>query len=121
MLLVDDSAEVLETLQTLLEMEDARVIAFSEPVKALKAAQTGQYDLVISDVGMPVMSDHELMRALRELPQIQAVPAIALTGYGAESDIEESRKSGFDRHLSKPVSYELLIETIEELRSALLK
>ena len=120
-LLVDDSAEVLETLQMLLEMEDARVIAFSEPVKALKAAQTGQYDLVISDVGMPVMSGHELMRALRELPQIQAVPAIALTGYGAESDIEESRKSGFDRHLSKPVSYELLIETIEELRSALLK
>ncbi|ANJ55539.1 chemotaxis protein [Pseudomonas silesiensis] len=118
-LLVDDSAEVLETLKMLLEMEDARVVAFSEPVEALKAAQTGRYDLVISDVGMPVMSGHELMRALRELPHIKQVPAIALTGYGADSDIEESRKSGFDRHLSKPVSYEALIETIEELRRAL--
>jgi two-component system CheB/CheR fusion protein len=117
-LLVDDSSQVLETLKMLLEMEDAQVVAFSEPLKALKAAQTGRYDLVISDVGMPVMSGHELMRALRELPQLQQVPAIALTGYGAESDIEEARKSGFDRHLSKPVSYEALIETIEALRRA---
>jgi two-component system CheB/CheR fusion protein len=120
-LLVDDSAEVLETLKMLLEMEDARVIAFSDPVKALETAQTGRYDLVISDVGMPVMSGHELMRALRELPHIKQVPAIALTGYGADSDVEESRKSGFDRHLSKPVSYEALIETIEELRRAQLR
>ncbi|MNG30232.1 hypothetical protein D3C84_1158130 [compost metagenome] len=59
------------------------------------------------------------MRALRELPHLKQVPAIALTGYGADSDVEKSRKSGFDRHLSKPVSYEALIETIEELRRAL--
>ena len=56
-----------------------------------ESGQTGRYDLVISDVGMPVMSGHELMRALRELPHIKQVPAIALTGYGADSDIEESR------------------------------
>lgn len=74
------------------------------------------YDVVVSDVGMPGMSGHDLMRALRELPHIKQVPAIALTGYGAESDIEKSRQSGFDRHLGKPVSYDVQIETIEELR-----
>ncbi|MEO6676172.1 MAG: CheR family methyltransferase [Pseudomonas sp.] len=115
-LLVDDSPEVLDTLKMLLEMEDARVIDFTEPHRALEAARDGQFDVVVSDVGMPGMSGHELMRALRELPHIKQVPAIALTGYGAESDIEKSRKSGFDRHLGKPVSYDALIETIEELR-----
>ena len=115
-LLVDDSRDVLDTLKMLLEMEDAHVIDFSEPRRALEAAQTGRYDVVVSDVGMPGMNGHELMRALRALPHIQQVPAIALTGYGAESDIEQSRKSGFDRHLGKPVSYDELIETIEELR-----
>ncbi|MFJ7793770.1 CheR family methyltransferase [Pseudomonas sp. NPDC096950] len=115
-LLVDDSRDVLDTLKILLEMEDARVIDFTEPRQALEAAQTGRYDVVVSDVGMPGMSGHDLMRALRELPHIKQVPAIALTGYGAESDIEKTRKSGFDRHLGKPVSYDALIETIEELR-----
>lgn len=117
-LLVDDSREVLETLKLLLEMEDAHVIDFYEPHRALEAAQTGQFDVVVSDVGMPGMSGHDLMRALRELPHIKQIPAIALTGYGAESDIEKSRNSGFDRHLGKPVSYDALIETIEELRQA---
>jgi two-component system CheB/CheR fusion protein len=117
-LLVDDSREVLETLKMLLEMEDAQVIDFSEPHRALEAARTGQFDVVVSDIGMPNMSGHDLMRALRELPHIRQIPVIALTGYGAESDIDKSRQSGFDRHLGKPVSYDVLIDTIEELRQA---
>jgi two-component system CheB/CheR fusion protein len=115
-LLVDDSAEVLETLKMLLEMEEAEVSAFVMPLEGLEAAKTGHYDVIISDVGMPLMNGHELMRELRKIPHIQGVPAIALTGYGAQSDIDEARKSGFDSHLGKPVSYDSLIETIEELR-----
>ncbi|WP_285433840.1 CheR family methyltransferase [Pseudomonas sp. fls2-241-R2A-110] len=116
-LLVDDSADVLETLKVLLEMEDAEVIAFDRPVEALDAAKSMHFDLIISDLGMPVMNGHELMSALRQLPLAKDVPAIALTGYGAHSDITKSRQSGFDQHVGKPVSYEELIETIEALRS----
>ncbi|MET0775217.1 MAG: CheR family methyltransferase [Pseudomonas mandelii] len=115
-LLVDDSADVLETLKVLLEMEDAQVIAFDRPVAALDAAKGTHFDLIISDLGMPVMNGHELMSALRQLPLLRDVPAIALTGYGAQSDIQKSRQSGFDQHIGKPVSYDELIETIEELR-----
>jgi two-component system CheB/CheR fusion protein len=116
-LLVDDSADVLETLKVLLEMEDAEVIAFDRPMAALDAAKSMHFDLIISDLGMPVMSGHELMAALRQLPLAKDVPAIALTGYGAHSDVTKSRQSGFDQHVGKPVSYEELIETIEALRS----
>ncbi|MDQ0126529.1 two-component system CheB/CheR fusion protein [Pseudomonas lini] len=115
-LLVDDSADVLETLKMLLEIEDAKVIAFDRPVAALDAAKNTRFDLIISDLGMPVMSGHELMSALRQLPLIKDVPAIALTGYGTHSDIQKSRQSGFDQHIGKPVSYDDLIETIEALR-----
>jgi two-component system CheB/CheR fusion protein len=115
-LLVDDSAEVLETLKMLLEMEDAEVIAFDRPVAALDAAKKTRFDLIISDLGMPVMNGHELMSALRQLPLVKDVPAIALTGYGTNSDIQKSRQSGFNQHIGKPVSYEDLIETIESLR-----
>jgi two-component system CheB/CheR fusion protein len=115
-LLVDDSADVLETLKMLLEMEDAEVIAFDRPVAALDAAKSTRFDLIISDLGMPVMNGHELMSALRQLPLVKDVPAIALTGYGTNSDIQKSRQSGFDQHIGKPVSYDDLIETIESLR-----
>ncbi|MCJ8206838.1 CheR family methyltransferase [Pseudomonas sp. RGM2987] len=115
-LLVDDSAEVLETLKLLLEMEDAEVIAFDQPLEALHAARKLSFDVVISDLGMPVMNGHELMQSLRELPHFEHVPAIALTGYGASADIHKSRQSGFNQHIGKPVSYDELIETIEQLR-----
>ncbi|CAH0278468.1 MULTISPECIES: CheR family methyltransferase [Pseudomonas] len=115
-LLVDDSAEVLETLKMLLEMEDAEVVAFDRPWDALDAATNSHFDLIISDLGMPVMNGHELMQALRQLPHIKDVPAIALTGYGAISDIKKARQSGFDQYIGKPVSYDDLIATIETLR-----
>jgi two-component system CheB/CheR fusion protein len=115
-LLVDDSADVLETLKMLLEMEDAEVLAFDRPAAALDAAKSTRFDLIISDLGMPVMNGHELMSALRQLPLVKDVPAIALTGYGAQSDIQKSRQSGFDQHIGKPVSYDELIDTIEALR-----
>jgi two-component system CheB/CheR fusion protein len=115
-LLVDDSAEVLETLKMLLEMEDAEVVAFDHPKDALAAAANSHFDLIISDLGMPVMNGHELMQALRQLPHVKDVPAIALTGYGAISDIKKARQSGFDQYIGKPVSYDDLIATIETLR-----
>ncbi|MBH2079913.1 MAG: response regulator, partial [Pseudomonadales bacterium] len=65
--MVDDSADVLETLKMLLEMEDAQVTAFDHPVTALDAAKSTRFD-IISDMDMPVMNGHELMSALRQLP-----------------------------------------------------
>ncbi len=56
------------------------------------------------------------MAALRKLPLGNNVPAIALTGYGTQSDMQKSREAGFDQHLGKPVAYDDLIETIEALR-----
>ncbi|WP_431034763.1 CheR family methyltransferase [Pseudomonas yamanorum] len=110
-LLVDDSPEVLETLKLLLEMELAQVQAFSSPEKALRAAEDSEYDLIISDIGMPEMNGHELMQALRQLPHCKTVPSIALTGYGAGQDVQRSIQSGFTTHLGKPVDMDVLLET----------
>jgi two-component system CheB/CheR fusion protein len=114
-LLVDDSAEVLETMKTLLEMEEAKVSAFSDPAKALEAANGERYDVIISDIGMPVMDGHQLMQALRQSPETRHTPSIALTGYGAQADIQKTEQSGFNRHLSKPVAYDDLIAAIEDI------
>lgn len=114
-LLVDDSIDVLETLKMLLEMEGALVSAFEDPLLALKAGECEGFDLIISDLGMPGMNGHELMRALRLLPASANTPSIALTGYGASVDVQKSQDAGFSRHLGKPVAYDQMIETILQI------
>ncbi|TFF41781.1 CheR family methyltransferase [Pseudomonas sp. RIT623] len=117
-LLVDDSVEILEVMQQLLEMESAEVEAHSDPHAALEAAVAGRYDVILSDIGMPGMDGHALIKALRALEHLRYIPAIALTGYGASADQYKSRQSGFDRHLNKPVGYDELIEAIEALNGS---
>lgn len=115
-LLVDDSPEVLEVMQLLLDTEEAEVTSFVSPFEALEAAKQQDFDLIISDIGMPQMDGYELMRALRALPGYAQVPAIALTGYGNVRDAERAREAGFDLHLGKPVSYDGLIEAVTRLK-----
>lgn len=114
-MLVDDSSEVLEVMTMLLETEEAEVFAFLSAEQALNAARDGRFDLVVSDIGMPSMDGHQFIGELRALTAFASLPAIALTGYGSNHDIEKALEAGFDKHLSKPVSYEGLICTIEAL------
>ncbi len=119
-LLVDDSPEVLDVMQQLLEMECAQVSAFADPRQALEVARDTKYDVILSDIGMPVMDGHALIKALRNMKHLQHTPAIALTGYGASADQHRSKQSGFDRHLNKPVGYDELVEAIESLHDSVL-
>ncbi|WAH55531.1 response regulator [Pseudomonas silvicola] len=68
-----------------------------------------------SDIGMPGMNGHELMQALRGLPAIAHTPSIALTGYGASTDLTRSGASGFTRHVGKPVNFDQFVEVIVEV------
>lgn len=68
-----------------------------------------QFDVIISDIGLPDGNGIPLIYAVREFCH---VPAIALTGYGNPEDIERSLSAGFNRHLTKPVSFETLRQTI---------
>jgi two-component system CheB/CheR fusion protein len=113
-LLVDDSRDVMEVLRMLLEMEDAHVEAFSDPLLALKAAKEGNYDVIISDIGMPVMDGHALIQAIRQIAHHKYTPAIALTGYATSSDQKKTRQSGFNYHVSKPVAHDDFIDIIDE-------
>ncbi|KQZ92843.1 CheR family methyltransferase [Pseudomonas sp. Root562] len=117
-MLVEDSQDVMEVLQMLLEMEDAHVEAFSDPLLALQAAKDGNYDVIISDIGMPVMNGHEFIQAIRQIAHLKHTPAIALTGYGTANDQKKARQSGFNYHVSKPVSHDDFIDIIGEACTA---
>jgi len=96
----------------LLELEDAQVLAFDHPSKALAVAQSHRFDVVISDIGLPGMDGHEFLAALRKLPGCAALPAIALTGYGAAEALHSQGGSRFDAALGKPIVLEDLTDQI---------
>src|SRR5688572_32811574 len=67
---------------------------------ALSIATQSDFDLVITDIGLPDGDGWELMRQLRERGPVRAV---AMSGYGWKEDLEKSRAAGFEAHLLKPL------------------
>ncbi len=110
-LLVEDDDFTSRAMSKLLARMGHRVKAAADVRSAMERVDdpTELFDLVISDVGLPDGSGHELMRSIRRL---RDVPGIALSGYGMEEDIRKSRDAGFAEHLTKPVTLEKLESVI---------
>ncbi|HEX5759651.1 MAG TPA: ATP-binding protein [Thermoanaerobaculia bacterium] len=117
-LLVEDHADTAEALAELLRGLGHRVTTAASVERALAAAATaarqgngGGIDLVVSDLGLPDGSGYDLMR---ELAARYGLRGIALSGYGMEEDVRQSREAGFERHLTKPVDLRSLEAAIRE-------
>jgi CheY-like chemotaxis protein len=78
---------------------------------ALNLAEREQFDVLISDIGLPDGSGTELMKSLQSH---RPLFGIALTGYGMEDDIQKSYDSGFNHHLVKPVDLNRLDQLIQQ-------
>jgi len=114
-LVVDDSADALEIFSELLRLEGAEVTSAGSGPLAIQCAERAEFDLVISDIGMPGMDGLMMIRELRKLPRAAMVRAIALTGYGRTQDVTQCLSSGYDAHLNKPVELNRLKEVIASL------
>ena len=69
-------------------------------------------DVALLDLGLPLLSGHEVARQLRSEDWGRAMRLIAVTGWGQEDDRARSREAGFDEHLTKPVDPNALIAAI---------
>jgi CheY-like chemotaxis protein len=105
LLLVEDHKPTAQVLSHLLERAGHQVIAVGNISGALAAAAANQFDLVVSDLGLPDGSGNDLMRNLRDAYGLRG---IALSGYGMDEDIARSHESGFVAHLIKPVDFRQL-------------
>jgi two-component system CheB/CheR fusion protein len=111
-LLVEDHDDTANIMSTVLRHQGHTVRRAASVAAALQAAQAEPFDLLISDIGLPDGSGLDLMRQIR---QRQPVRGIALSGFGMEDDVHRSRDAGFDEHLTKPVSLDVLETTIKRV------
>jgi PAS domain S-box-containing protein len=111
-LLVEDNEPTLAALTKLLRQMGHRVTAVTTVASATAAVRQSGFDLIISDLGLPDGSGLDVMREVRD---VYGGRAIALTGYGMESDIVASREAGFAEHLIKPVDHARLDAAIRAI------
>ena len=114
MLAVDDDADARDLVVFLLENCGASVTAVSNAADALAVLTESVPDLLLSDIGMPDTDGYLLLQQVRALPKEQGglVPAIALTAYAGEIDYQQALAAGFQRHLSKPLDPQKLVQAI---------
>jgi signal transduction histidine kinase len=112
-LVVDDNDDLAAGVADLLrELGNNTETAHDGP-SALRIATTFKPDVCLLDIGLPAMDGYELARRLRASAHLaDGARLIALTGYGQEADRERSRSAGFDAHLVKPVSIEMLTRAL---------
>lgn len=115
-LLVEDHAPTRFALERLLVRRGHQVISVACLVDAQAVAKRQHFDLLLSDIGLPDGSGHDLMRELRATA---AMPGIALTGYGTEEDIALAKGAGFLAHLTKPVRVPMLDQALALAVSAI--
>jgi signal transduction histidine kinase len=104
-LVVEDHEQTRVTLVQLLQRRGHTVADVANTAAAREIAATNDFDLVISDIGLPDSDGYELMVELRDA---YGLPGIAMSGYGTDEDLARSRKSGFFTHLIKPVEIHAL-------------
>lgn len=114
-LIVDDVSDVTEMLAVLLTHAGYDVSTASRAKDAIALARERQFDVVISDIGMPEMNGYQLAEALRAMPGYEAVPMVAVTGYSMFDDRGRSLTAGFTEHVTKPIDPRALLELIEQL------
>ena len=111
-LVVDDNVDSADSIAMLLQVSGHEVRVVYSGQDALDMAGKYQPDIVLLDIGLPVMDGYEVARRLRNHPELKEVKLIAVTGYGQESDRLQSQEAGFDYHLVKPVDAQKLQEVM---------
>ena len=112
LLLVDDHVDTCAGMKMMLERRGYDISVAHSADQAVEKARSQDFDLLISDIGLPDRDGYELMS---ELHKSKGVPGIALSGFGAEADVAKARDAGFSAHLTKPINFERLEEAIRRL------
>jgi two-component system CheB/CheR fusion protein len=112
-LVVDNEADARDALVSLLERYGANVRPAASVADAMLALESDMPDVLISDLAMPGEDGYELIRRVRLLPENAGgrLPSLAVTAYTTEEHRKKVQRTGFQKHLEKPVApYELVTE-----------
>lgn len=115
-LVVDDQPDARALICRLIEEREGGCALAESGAEALRMLGEQEFDILISDIGMPDFDGYDLIRKVRALPGgVKNIPAIALTAYARADDRQRALLAGYQMHLSKPVEPRELIAGVASL------
>lgn len=111
-LVIDDNKEAADITAELLGMYGYDAVAAYSGLPGLDKARTYQPDVILLDLGMPGMDGYQVAGALRALPDFDHVALVAFTAWGDPVTRQRVRDTGFDDHLVKPASLDMILKAI---------
>jgi CheY-like chemotaxis protein len=114
-LIAEDNPTNRELLRELLEIRGYRVVEACNGQEALAMVEQEPPDILLLDIGMPLLDGFAVVRKLREDPRFTSLPVVAVTAYAMQGDREKIMDSGFDGYLSKPVNSAALVQELGRL------
>jgi PAS domain S-box-containing protein len=116
-LAIDDDQDSRDFITFALELYGAEVYSVKSALEALQVLADSKPDILVSDIGMPLMDGYELLRQIRKWAPENGglIPAIALTAFAGEYDRQKAVDAGFQLHLAKPVEPDTLAGAISQL------
>jgi chemosensory pili system protein ChpA (sensor histidine kinase/response regulator) len=114
-LVVDDFDDTRLLLRTWLERKGFRVIEAEDGIQAVVVAQEENPDLIIMDLEMPRLDGLAATRRIRKVTELQTVPVVAVSAYGADQFREQALAAGCNEYVSTPFEPETLEEIISSL------
>jgi PAS domain S-box-containing protein len=117
-LIVDDNELSANSLSILLGMAGNETRTAYDGAEAVATAETFRPDVVLLDLGLPLMDGYETCTRIRKQPWGKDILVVALTGWGQAEDRRRSTEAGFDRHIVKPADPVQLMKMLAELEAA---
>jgi signal transduction histidine kinase/ActR/RegA family two-component response regulator len=113
LVLVDDNADAVDSLSTLLGVQGYHTAVEYDARSALRRARAERPDAMLVDIGLPDIDGYHLAEQLRAMPETRDTVLVAITGYGQARDRERAIAAGFAHHLVKPVDMTALGRVLE--------
>lgn len=115
-LVVEDSPTMRQLITfSLKRIPNSKIVEASDGVDALKKLKEHRYDLIVSDINMPLMDGLKLVSMIRNDPTYHATPIVIVTTEGSQADRDKGIALGANAYLSKPIQTNELLKVVKEL------
>jgi len=114
-LIVEDDEMLMDLMQQTLELSDHTTSGAMNGADGLAKAAADRPDLILMDIGMPIVDGYEATRRLKANVATRHIPVIALTAHASPNDRQQALEAGADDYEPKPVDFERLQAKIEAL------
>jgi PAS domain S-box-containing protein len=113
-LYIEDNPANLKLVARILQRyPGARLLTTSSGIEGLAIARTEQPDIVLLDINLPDADGYQLLGELKTTPETAGIPVVALTANAMHSEVRRGKQAGFDDYLTKPISMDELLATLE--------